>query len=265
MDLQDKLQHIKYGLYQRIFSDTTRQVFTVDDLWSELGEDNILIEMALDLLVQEHENFNKLSDKIYHCARWIKIMSCWSVAPEDECTKAIMRYDGHKIMMTGAVAANSLHFSTQVPARIVYITDGPSRIEKIPNGKSTWNIEFQHADDDVMCWARHPAAIVIQALLWMGETTVAANHDEFLHRLRESSWRNDTIPAAVKKDLQDNMGQVPGWMQPFIQQVVKDWDLWRTDDNGNDFLVDTYETKTAADDACKTYEAKGHKQSYWIK
>jgi len=218
MNIDDKLQQIKDRLYQRIFSDTTR-VFTVSDFWPEmtfLTGDNALIKKALDLLVEEHDNFFKLSDKIYHRARWLKWMECWSAAPECESTKAIMRRDGHKTLMTGAIAANGLGLSTQVPAKIIYITDGPSRIEKIGG----WDIDFQHADDNVMFWANHPAAIVIQALHWMGQPWVEANQDLVITRLRGSSWKNDTIPEPVKKDLQDNIAQVPEWMQPIIQDVV---------------------------------------------
>ena len=46
----------------------------------------------------------------------------------------------------------------------------------------------------------------------------------------------------------------PGWT----------WVLWRQDDNGNTFVVSTHASLESAEDARRSYEARGHKQRYWI-
>ena len=42
------------------------------------------------------------------------------------------------------------------------------------------------------------------------------------------------------------------------------WALWRQDDSGRQFLIETYSTQTEAEAARRSYEARGHKQTYWV-
>ena len=42
------------------------------------------------------------------------------------------------------------------------------------------------------------------------------------------------------------------------------WNLFRQDDNGNIFFMEEFETKEEAERALKKFEAKSHKQTYWI-
>ncbi len=44
----------------------------------------------------------------------------------------------------------------------------------------------------------------------------------------------------------------------------KKFEVWRQDDNGNKFLVDTHETREAAEASAKTLTDRGHKQHYWV-
>lgn len=43
------------------------------------------------------------------------------------------------------------------------------------------------------------------------------------------------------------------------------WCLLRLDDNGNEFVVRTGLTRAAAEALAREFEARGHKQSYWVK
>jgi len=42
------------------------------------------------------------------------------------------------------------------------------------------------------------------------------------------------------------------------------FELWRQDDNGNEFLISTFRSRDEADKARLRLEAKGHKQHYWV-
>lgn len=42
------------------------------------------------------------------------------------------------------------------------------------------------------------------------------------------------------------------------------WLLWRVDDNGGQFLVSRHETRADAEEASQRFEARGHKQHYWV-
>ncbi|MDX2105115.1 MAG: hypothetical protein SFY67_01825 [Candidatus Melainabacteria bacterium] len=41
------------------------------------------------------------------------------------------------------------------------------------------------------------------------------------------------------------------------------WQVWRLDDNGNEFMICTFETQKEAQDYCDEMTARGHKQTYW--
>jgi hypothetical protein len=42
------------------------------------------------------------------------------------------------------------------------------------------------------------------------------------------------------------------------------FELWRQDDNGNRFLIDTYDTRRAAEKRLAELTRVPHKQTYWI-
>lgn len=42
------------------------------------------------------------------------------------------------------------------------------------------------------------------------------------------------------------------------------WTVWRVDDNGNVFVVREHLPKSEAQAVAREFEARGHKQLYWI-
>lgn len=42
------------------------------------------------------------------------------------------------------------------------------------------------------------------------------------------------------------------------------WTVWRQDDNGQRFRISSGHARTVAERTCAEFEAKGHKQLYWI-
>ena len=42
------------------------------------------------------------------------------------------------------------------------------------------------------------------------------------------------------------------------------WSVWRQDDNGNQFLVESGLDQESAQELMETYEKRAHKQVYWI-
>lgn len=45
----------------------------------------------------------------------------------------------------------------------------------------------------------------------------------------------------------------------------RNWCLERLDDNGNEFIVRADLTRAAAETLVRQFEARGHKQSYWVR
>jgi hypothetical protein len=88
----------------------------------------------------------------------------------DEAAHAIARKHRWKIVPEGAWAANLLGLSTQVPAKIVYLSDGPSK--KTPIGRRI--LYFKHARPKVLAGVEGKSALVVQALRHLGKDGVGA-------------------------------------------------------------------------------------------
>src|SRR5208283_70001 len=94
----------------------------------------------------------------------------------DEAARAIARRQRWKIMPEGAWAANLLGLSSQVPSKIVYLTDGPNN--EVPIGRRT--IYFKHARPKVMAGLEGKFALVVQALRHLGKDGVGPREIETL-------------------------------------------------------------------------------------
>ena len=94
----------------------------------------------------------------------------------DEAARAIARRQRWKIVPEGAWAANLLGLSTQVPAKIIYLTDGPNN--EVPIGRRS--IHFKHARPKVMAGLEGKFALVVQALRHLGKEGVGPREIETL-------------------------------------------------------------------------------------
>jgi hypothetical protein len=94
----------------------------------------------------------------------------------DEAARAIARRQRWKIVPEGAWAANLLGLSTQVPAKIIYLTDGPTN--EVPIGRR--RIHFKHARPKAMAGLEGKFALVVQALRHLGKEGVGPREIETL-------------------------------------------------------------------------------------
>ena len=86
-----------------------------------------------------------------------------SPAPDD-VARALARETGSRAQIAGAHAANALGLSVQVPAKSLYLTDGPSR--RIVLGKRV--VDLRHASPKHLIAPGSPAGTVVQALRHVG-------------------------------------------------------------------------------------------------
>ena len=109
----------------------------------------------------------------------------------DEAARAIARRQRWKIVPDGAWAANLLGLSTQVPSKIIYLTDGPNN--EVPIGRRS--IVFKHARPKVLAGLEGKIALVVQALRHLGKENVGAHEMEML--------RTALTPSERKKFVRD--------------------------------------------------------------
>lgn len=86
----------------------------------------------------------------------------------DRIAQALVGRDNLKIQPSGAYAANLLGLTEQVPAKIVFLTDGPNR--KVQVGK--WTIVLKRTTPRNMATAGRISGLVIQALRYLKQVNI---------------------------------------------------------------------------------------------
>lgn len=125
----------------------------------------------------------------------------------DEAAQAIARRHNWKIVPDGAWAANLLGLSTQVPAKIVYLTDGPTKEVEVGRRK----IHFKHARPKTFSGLEGKSALVVQALRHLGKDAVT---DREIARLR------DILSAAERRRLVKETQFVSDWINNVAKQAL---------------------------------------------
>ena len=88
------------------------------------------IRKAFSLLEKE-KKIKKVLPGIYYVPRYIELIKEYSNPLVDNVVKAISRKFGWTIIHNDDVITNHLGLSTQIPAKYVFYTDGPSKTLKI--------------------------------------------------------------------------------------------------------------------------------------
>lgn len=125
----------------------------------------------------------------------------------DEAARAIARRQRWKIVPEGAWAANLLGLSTQVPAKIIYLTDGPNN--EVPVGRRS--IHFKHARPKALAGLEGKFALVVQALRYLGKESVGPKEIETL--------RASLSPAEKRKLVKDTRFGVD-WIYDVAKRIT---------------------------------------------
>ena len=125
----------------------------------------------------------------------------------DDVAKAIARKNNHVLQLSPSIAANLLGLSTQVPAKLTYMTNGPTRTKKV--GRQV--IQFRNASSKTLVGAGRKTGTVFQALRYVGKGRV---DDQVIGKLSRALDDNDrTLLAKQSK-------HVPTWMHPVVRRIV---------------------------------------------
>jgi hypothetical protein len=126
----------------------------------------------------------------------------------DAIAGALAGKAGIRLQPSGAYAANRLGLSTQVPARILYLTDGPSRMVRVGNQE----IRLQRTTPRSMAPAGRVSGLVIQALRHLGQKHV---DDAVIRTLQRTL--SDLDKARLLKDI----AYAPAWVGKHLREIAK--------------------------------------------
>ena len=113
---------------------------------------------------------------------------------------------GNRIFPSGAVAANALGLSTQVPAKSVYVTNTIARARSV--GGQT--IQLKRAHVPILDHVHDKTNLLLQALSYLGKINV---DDLTIQQCARMFDDNDRI------DLTKALSHVPGWMADTLHKI----------------------------------------------
>lgn len=126
----------------------------------------------------------------------------------DAIALKIAQRDNARVIPTGAYALNKLGLSTQVPANIIYITDGSARQMRFGEGKS---IIFRHSNDlGNFAYQSRLMQLAVLAMREIGEKTITENQKEII--------KNMITEHVSEQDFNHDIVLAPTWIKTILQQ-----------------------------------------------
>jgi predicted transcriptional regulator of viral defense system len=158
--------------------------------------------------LQKRGTVRRLARGLYDFPRQHTTIGLLSPSP-DEVAKAMSERYAARIQPSGAYAANLLGLSDQVPARIVFLTDGPSRHVRIGRQE----VVLRNTTTRNMAAAGRISSTVVQAFRHLGVKQIDGAKIAHLRK---------TLRACDKNYLKQDKIYAPDWMHRLIDAIVKD-------------------------------------------
>ncbi len=195
-------QSIYNKVISRIYGNKRGWIFTPAnflDLGSRSAIDQILVRLVKSCTIR------RLARGLYD---YPEIHPDFGYLPPnyERIAQALVRRDNIKIQSSGAYAANMLGLTDQVPAKIVYLTDGHSRTVQV--GKL--NIKLKKTTPKNMATAGRISGLVFQALRYMGQENV---DDRVINILKRKLSDKD------KKTLMADLRYAPAWIDKVLRRL----------------------------------------------
>lgn len=127
----------------------------------------------------------------------------------EKFAQALADRGGTKLQPTGAYAANLLGLSDQVPAKVVFLTDGRSKRARLGN----LEIVLKQTSPRMMATAGTVNGLVIQALRYLGKNHVT---EDTVGRLSRRLSKED------RQQLLKDVANAPVWIGNVMMRLAKE-------------------------------------------
>ena len=179
------------------------QVYTSKDLL-HLGN-RAAIDQALSRLTKSGE-IQRISRGLYYYPRTSSRLGIVVGPSTEDIAAALARQTGSRIAPSGALAANQLGVSTQVPAKNVYLTDGRSREVRVGNQV----FAMKHVAPKELPIGSPLSAAIFQTLRYLGYGSI---NDEVISRLRRR------LSAKQQRELLQDARYTTGWIGDAVRRI----------------------------------------------
>ena len=179
------------------------KVYTSKDL-VHLGS-RAAIDQTLSRLSKQG-TLQRLARGLYYYPRTNPRLGMVVSPSADEIAAALARQTGSRIAPSGALAANRLGLSTQVPAKPVYLTDGRSREVRVGNQV----FAMKHVAPKELPIGNPVSAAVFQALRYLGSSSI---DEDVISRLRRC------LSAKHRQQLLRDARYTTGWIADIVRKI----------------------------------------------
>lgn len=197
-------QSIEKSVLSRIYGRGRGSVVSPSD-FLDLGSRGA-VDLALSRLTKKGI-LRRVDRGVYGYPEKSRLIGELSPRPE-EVAKALARRGNRRLLPSGAYAANLLGFTEQVPFKVEYLTDGPTRrvmIRKLP-------VTLKQTTPARLATAGRVSGTVAQALRFLRKERV---DDAIVEKLRERLTEDD------KKQLLRDIPLVPAWVGETFRRVAE--------------------------------------------
>jgi predicted transcriptional regulator of viral defense system len=175
-------------------------IFFIAD-FTELGNYEA-VRKSLQRLTKEG-NIKRIAKGIYYSPK--KHERLGIIYPHaEQIAKAIAKRDKARIIATGSTALNLLGLSTQIPMKVVFLTDGSARNIKVGNQ----TIQFKKTNPKNLSIEHRLTNLIIQALKAIGEKNVVQEQIDKIQTIIDESNERELIYQKLKN--------APVWIQKTI-------------------------------------------------
>lgn len=182
-----------------------RWVFSQHD-FNELGTRSA-VDLALFRMAERGE-IRRVIRGLYHRPRTSKLLGTELGPDIHAVAEALARKFGWSIQPGGAAAENYLGLSTQVPAKAIYYSSGPSRIYTI--GRTS--LTFRHTAPKEAAFKHQESAVIVRALRSRGRDHVTARDIE---RIR--GW----LPPKLRTKVLADTRTATDWVHDKVKQICR--------------------------------------------
>jgi Arc/MetJ family transcription regulator len=197
-------QSVDKSILSRIYGSKGGAAFTPSD-FLDLGSRRA-VDLALHRLVRR-KILRRLARGLYEYPR--QHAELGTLSPDiEKVARALAGKDRIRLQPAGAYATNLLGLSEQVPAKVVFLTDGPSRTVKIGRQE----IQLRRTTPRNMAAAGRMSGLLMQAFRHLGKEHITRERMKHLKR---------TLPAKERQQLLKDLPLAPAWMHPLFRELAE--------------------------------------------
>ena len=197
---------IQEQIKQRIDGARPGTVFFVND-FAEF--DNEYVSKILSLL-KDFGVLERLAKGIYYKPI---ITQYGNVYPSAEkIVRLIAEHENAKILPTGEYALNALGFSTQIPMKAVYLTNGSPRTINIGNKK----IRLKHRAPSSYSYKSQLMPLLVLALKAKGKSNITPKDIDKIEEIVSNS--------AERQQIKEDLSVTPVWIRKYIKPIIEKYE-----------------------------------------